>query len=119
MRSKHPHYMTREELLELVGEMTLLALTLAQDLRYAESYLEGPRLREAVREACKKAHKLACEPFYGWESNAEVLLKACEEAHAILEFMECTCSDESVCWRCVASHKLHEAITKVRGDEVE
>lgn len=118
MRSKHPDEMTREELLELVGDMTLLALDLAQHLRYAEG-LKEPYLREAVREACKMAYKLAYEPFCGWESNAEVLLKACEEAHAILEFMECTCSDESVCWRCVASHKLHEAITKVRGDEVE
>lgn len=64
--SKHPNDMTCEELLELIGDMTSLALDLAQQLRYAMGMKEE-YLRKEVEKACKTAYRLAIDPYLGWE----------------------------------------------------
>jgi hypothetical protein len=65
MTWKHPNDMDREELRELVGDMGLMALDLAQHLAFTNDMLRPELRADAYRRAQAMAYELSAFPHHG------------------------------------------------------
>lgn len=67
---KHPNDMTRDELREIVSDMSWMALDLAQHLNFSNEALKEEYREEAYQRAEKMAYELSHYPYHGPDPEA-------------------------------------------------